>query len=366
MRAWRPGCGAERWLAVAARLGLRRDTPLLAERTQGWRTVGTLTRYAFFALGVVASALTAAIFELLSAPQPALLCALVALPAAEWLIVRQRLFACGIEEALHLCGLLALAFALHRALDGSPRIDALLVAGVFAIAGGRLLNPLLTTLAAIAATFALAPDASLRPGEPAATALLPPGLLCFAIAVAALVGGGRRFERPACDRMVQQLIVVMPLAGYAWLAAGQWSAAGFDYRHAHGLQAWLAPLLPLAFGLAAVAVGLGRRAHAPLVAAMVCAACVAVELRRLSGWSPEVRMLVWGGTLLVAAIAVDRALRTPRRGITSQRLSDRRGAVELLELAGAASLTPSAAAPPEGGLRPGGGEFGGGGASGGY
>jgi uncharacterized membrane protein YgcG len=364
--AWRPGCGAERWLAVAARLGLRRDTPLLVEQTQGWRTVGALTRYAFFALGVAASGLTAGIFVLLEAPHPALLCALVVLLAAEWLIVRQRLFACGIEEALHLGGLLALAFELQRAFDGSPRTGALLVAGAFAIAGGRLLNPLCTTLAAIAAAFALAPDGALRSGDPAAAALLPPGLLCFATAVAALIVAGHRFERPAHDRMVQQLIVVMPVAGYAWLAAGQWSAAGFDYRHAHGLQAWLAPLLPLGFALAAFGVGLLRRAHAPLVAAMACAACVAFELRRLSGWSTEVRMLVWGGTLLVAAIAVDRALRSPRRGITSQRMSDRRGAISLLELAGAASLTPAAPAPPQPGLRPGGGEFGGGGASGGY
>ena len=80
----------------------------------------------------------------------------------------------------------------------------------------------------------------------------------------------------------------------------------------------------------------------------------------------EARLIIWGGVALAAAVALERWLRRPRRGITSSKLRDREGAMGLLELAGAVALTPQSPAPQARGIAPGGGEFGGGGASGSF
>jgi uncharacterized membrane protein YgcG len=63
---------------------------------------------------------------------------------------------------------------------------------------------------------------------------------------------------------------------------------------------------------------------------------------------------------------LDRRLREPREGVTSARLTDREGPLDLLQLAGASVLAQrdAPAARPEDGFTPGGGRYGGGGAGG--
>ena len=68
-------------------------------------------------------------------------------------------------------------------------------------------------------------------------------------------------------------------------------------------------------------------------------------------------------------MALDRYLRQPRNGVTSAKLTDREGPLDLLQTAGAAVLAGRAA--PEGpaaapAVTPGEGRFGGGGASSSY
>ncbi len=355
-----PSVAAERWIEAAARLGLAPASPAIAPRLEGWRTVGLVTRAALGLRGVAAAGLTAGLVSVLSMPRPALVTGLLAVGAAEWLIAKHRLTRAGIEEGLFVCGALALAYEIYRLAGDPARAEWLLLAGALLLAGLRLLNPLFTTAAALAAV------AAIHQGTAAGS---PPDLArggtCLAIGALALAGGALRFERPSLDRLLDWLVIAMPVAAYVWLSSGTLDGPGVDYRHAAGWRPWCVPLLPFAYGIAALATGLRRRAHAPLLAAMLCAACVGVELRRLSGWALETRLVVWGTLLLVAAVALERSLRTPRRGIVSTRLGPDAGHARLLDLAGAAALTPGQpAAPPGPGFRGGGGGFAGGGASG--
>jgi hypothetical protein len=70
------------------------------------------------------------------------------LAAAEWLILRRRLFGCGIEEALEVASLLVVAAQVLNARSGwFDPATPLLLAVALAAAGIRLLNPLLVTAA---------------------------------------------------------------------------------------------------------------------------------------------------------------------------------------------------------------------------
>ena len=367
MSAGQPSPAEERWLALAARLPGRRQAPLFAARSGDWRSVGVWTRCAFFCLGLLATGLTLSLLSLLHVPRSLLVTGFALVAVTEWLIRRRRLAAAGIEEALEVQGLLCIAFDVWQSLAGAKDVEgALLVATAFALAGLRLRNPLFTTLSTLALSFALATaigSPSADPGHVAATAA---SVYCFVVAVLALLAGSIRLERPSHDRMLDWLVIALPLAGYLWAAGGRNGFAAVDYLHVHAPADLLTPLAPLAFGLVALVIGLRRRSHAPQLAFMLCTACVAWELRALTGWPLEVRLIVWGSAALAAAVALDRWLRRPRRGITSRKLRDAEGVLGLLELAGAATLTPHAAPQPARGLTPGGGQFGGGGASGGY
>ena len=82
-----------------------------------------------------------------------------------------------------------------------------------------------------------------------------------------------------------------------------------------------------------------------------------------------IRDSLYGLAALLAGVALDRYLRSPRNGFISAALTHREGPLDLLQTAGAAVLAQSTAPelprsePP---VAPGGGRFGGGGASGSY
>jgi hypothetical protein len=280
---------------------------------------------------------------------------LASIAVAEWLIVARRHFWSGTEEGLEVAGLIMLAVeCIDRVGWSSESVGARFVCAAFSIAGLRLLNPLFTTLAALALVLALdAPS-------------LEAGLMCYGIGLAALFAGAYRFRRPSNDSMLDWLIVVMPVAGYLWSASRTSLSVATDYFHATS-SAWIVPLCPLTFAGVALAVGLSRRAHAPIVAFMLCAACTAYELRRLTGLSLEIRLVVWGCVVLLFSIILERYLRVPRGAITSRPLREDGDSIGLLRIAGSAALSPHTPQPMgthsfEGGA----GRFGGGGASGTY
>jgi hypothetical protein len=288
---------------------------------------------------------------------------LVVLGVAEWLILGKRFFASGLEEALEVIGLLLIAVDRVN-VPGELQIG-LLAGAVFVASGLKLLTPLFTTLGAIALSIAFDARTLLSgPGFEYARHV-PASLFCFAVAALALGLGSLPFRRPSHDRMLDWLVVALPGVGYLWAAESHVFGAPVDYLHHPALIQLVAPLAPLTFGIAAVASGIRRRTHAPLLAFMLCVVCTAYELRGVSGLPLETRMIVWGLTAFVVAGALSRWLRTARGAITSQALRDDTGSASLVEMAGAVAIAPNVRpASPSQAFEGAGGQFGGGGASG--
>jgi hypothetical protein len=161
-------------MAAAGRVGLR-NNPWIAQRSGGWSAPSFIARCAFFVLGVAACGLTAGVLEILSRGAALLTAGVTLLIAAEWLILRKRLFHAGVEEALWTGGLLMLA--MYFVPSSGERVISITAALVLAIAALRLLNPFLLTLAFAAAAPAV------RAGT---------GLASGIFALAALIAGIRR------------------------------------------------------------------------------------------------------------------------------------------------------------------------------
>ncbi len=168
--------------------------------------------------------------------------------------------------------------------------------------------------------------------------------------------------------MLDWLVATLPVAAYAQHAT--WN----DYEvlsvpGGFGTGRIATAVLLLALGAALLVAGLRRRRHAPLLGFMGCVACLAVELRLATTLATETWLIVYGLAALVAGVALDRYLRTPRNGLTSAALTHREGPLDLLQTAGAAVLAQRTAPelprsePP---VTPGDGRFGGGGATGSY
>lgn len=329
---FRPTVEEERWQRVAALAGA---SDLTRAHDGGWRSYSILGRIGFFFLGAICAGALWGFIELLSSSttSAAFVAGAICLGVAEFLILTYRWYHAGMEEALFAGGVLMLALAM------SSDHERFLVCGIaMLVAALRLLNPLLLVTAAL--LFSGAMDSQLRP------------FYCAAVAVTALVLLPIRIERPSYDSMLAALVIVMPVAAYVFAKDGHFVV---DFGVAIAL---------LLYAALSLAIGLRFRIHAPLIALFVALGAFAYEVRDVSGLRLETRLIVWGSVLLVVAVLIERALRVPRYGITSEKLRDD-NVFGLLELAGAAILTPRAK-PPEASaqLHPGGGGYGGGGASG--
>ncbi|HEY2144927.1 MAG TPA: hypothetical protein VGH12_02575 [Steroidobacteraceae bacterium] len=349
MMAYRPTAQQERWIAASSRLRLKSGHSWIAERSGGWKAPSSMARCAFFVLGAVAGGLTAALFAFLHIRDALIPAGVAMLIAAEWLILHKRLFHAGIEEALWAGGLLAIMLDALWPKGGAETGMTALAAIALGLAGIRLLNPLFITLAAMAASLAIDFAGGHRLiGE--ADAALPASVFCYATAAIALAAGRAKFRRPSHDRMLDWLVVIMPLCGFLWLVMQH----GLAIRVFTGLASG-------AFAVAALVIGLRRRTHAPLIACIVCFACVAYQLRDLTALPLKAKLILWGSAALLLALGLDRYLRTPRRGITSRQLGEGSNALDVLQWVGAATLSPKSA-PVDAPFKGGGGNFGGGGA----
>jgi len=368
MSRWRPSPIEERWLAVAAELGDSVPRASLAGRTGGWRSTGPLARIALFVLGLVAATLVVGILGL-SHQSVLLVAGAIVTIAAEWLSVRKRLHASGIEEGLCLAGYLLIGAWITTVMYprpgfGGAAVEPILIAAA-AAAGLRRLNPFVTTCAAIAFVYWLGSTAA---GD-ALDRLVGDGMtvlvLGCALAALALALGVREYRRPSHDRMLDWLVATLPIAAYAQYAS--WDmfdpaavSGGYDASRLFSV------LLLAALGATLLAVGVRRRRHAPLWGFLGCLAGIAVELHAAIGLAPETWLILCGVVALVAGVALDRHLRESRDGLTSASLTSREGPLELLQIVGTAVLARGAAEPrpAEPGFKGGGGKFGGGGASG--
>jgi len=372
MSRWRPSPEEERWLAAASALGAAVPRAALAERTGGWRSTGSIARIALFALGFVAAALLFGVLGFGSETM-LLVAGWVATLAAEWLTVRQRLYASGIEEGLTVAGFLMIGLwiaveVLPSPGHGDTSLHALVVIAAVGAAGLRRLNPLVTTCAAVGSVYWVGSTGF----ADALDGVIGDGMTAFvagcALAALALVLGGRTYRRPSHDRMLDWMVAALPIATY-----GQFPRfAAFEVATvSNGVGAARLPVVALLLVLGAVMLrtGLKRRRHAPLWGFLGCVVALAVELRPAVPLAPEAWLIAWGLVALIAGVTLDRYLRNPRGGLTSASLTKGEGALDLLQVAGTALLAQRAApaaATAEGGFEGGGGRFGGGGASGRY
>ena len=368
---WRITPDEERWLAVASELGAAAPRALVAERAGGWRSTGPLARIALFALGLVASALLLGILGFRS-ETTLLVAGIVAALAAEWLVGAKRFFASGIEEGLCVAGFLLIGAWITTVIAppsgfAAADVATLVLVAAAAAAGLRLLNPLVTTCAVIALVYWVGSTEAARAIDQAIGGGMTTILVGCASATLALVLGARTYRRPAHDRMLDWLVVTLPVASYA--QSTSWSVHGALGSTGGSASRLATAVLLIALGAAMLIIGLHRRRHAPLLGFMGCIACLAIELRGVTALTTEAWLTICGLVALVAGVALDRYLREPRNGLTSAALSSREGPLDLLQTAGAAVLaqrTASELPQSDAAVTGGGGRFGGGGASGGY
>jgi len=242
---------------------------------------------------------------------------------------------------------------------------SLIAATVLFAAGLRLLNPLFINLSVI--TLSCAIDfTGVHHSVGTLTAATLASLFCLAVAWVALYINKVRFRRPSYDQMLNWLIVTMPLTAYLWIDSDSGSRATIESLRAAPLVKLLPALMLMTFGVAALIAGVRRRAHAPVIAFMICVGCLAHELRHLTTLSLQVKLIGWGSVALLLTLGLDWYLGTPRRGVTSHRFEENEGSFELLQLVGAGALTPHSVQYPAAQFKAGGGGGGGGGASGSY
>ena len=235
-------------------------------------------------------------------------------------------------------------------------------------AGLRLLNPLVTTGAVIAFVYWIGSTATARALDQTIGGGVTTVIAGCSLAALALMLGAREYRRPSHDRMLDWLVATLPVAAYAQPATWYFYEA-LQIPGGGGTVRLATAVLLLVLAVAMLVAGLRRRRHAPLLGFMGCVACLAMELRLATALATETWLILYGLAALVAGMALDRYLRSPRNGFTSAAVTHREGPLDLLQTAGAAVLAQRTAPelprsePP---VTPGGGRFGGGGASGSY
>jgi hypothetical protein len=369
---WRPSPAEERWPTVASQLGAAVPRAALAERSGGWRSTGLLARSALFALGFIAAAL---LFGVLGIGSEAMLlvAGLIAVFTAEWLTVRKRLYASGIEEGLTVAGFLMIgvwiaADVLPAPDRGDSSLHTLVVIAAVAAAGLRRLNAFVTTCAVVGFVYWIGSTGIADALDATIGGSVTAFVAGCALAVMALALGDREYRRPSHDRMLDWLVATLPIVAYAQ-SPGIAAFEAATVANGAGTTRPAVLALLLALGAAMLVTGLRRRRHAPLWAFLGCVIAFAVELRAAVPVAPETWLVGWGLVALTAGVVLDRYLREPRRGLTSASLAKGEGPLDLLQVAGTALLTHRTApgpGPAEPGFEGGGGQFGGGGASGRY
>jgi len=348
----RPTVSEERWLVLADRYPALQASVEQLGKGGGWKTSTWLGRCLGFVLGLAGTGMLAGVLSY--APAPWLVGGLMLVVVAEWMVAQRRVFRSGVEEALYLCGTVAIVVELLVWSTGNNNaLDVALIATAVLLVGWRLLNPLFTTLAAAGYSLAIAViDGSLFGGSmytrEAAAA-------CVLLAVGALVAGGRKWRRPSHDRMFDGLVIAMPWLAHGWLV--QYNGSSTVATHGVALA------MALAFLVVNLFVGVKRRQHAPLIGTLGNLACVAYSIYRLMPWPMHWQLIAAGVVLLAVVVLLERLLRHRSKGITSRAIEEPSG-MDFVQVVGAGHLSPAPGSPAPAGVQGQGGEFGGGGASG--
>jgi hypothetical protein len=339
-----PSVADERELAMRHRFANVRA--IAGGTTTPWQRSSPWIALLFFGLTLFAICATFGFFALLSLPKGWITAALC-IGIAELLIQQRRMFGTGIESALWIGGLFAFLFG----LPSQGNVEALLAfAAAAGLAGLRMRNPYFGTFASILVIVYLAAAAhgsSFWTGGAA--------MLALAVTIAAAFGLVRTWSRPSTDSLLVSLVVVMPIAAYV---------TGKVLTERTAMDAQVA----LVFGALAALLtllGLLRRNHALLIAALVTTACVAIEVHELFFRSLEARLLAGGVLLLALTAAVSRLLRGRTLGIVATP-APMTQLEQAIQMGGAVAIAHPQPSSQSAELKPGGGEFGGAGASGDY
>ena len=335
----------------------RRGLITVAERdairhrvADSWRHYGLAVSAVFFCLTGLGVTALFGLCDALHFPKGAIT-AILSIGAAELLIRRARFFGTGIESALWLGGWLAIIFD----LPSSGRPEALLVfATAFAIAGLRMRNALMGTVAVI---LVVAYAAVKTHSE------WPPLLVGISIGIVAAMAL-QVWQRPSSDHLFTALALVAPTAGYV---AGY--LADSSSRRVVALDSsWSITAVLLLSALLLFAMAGRSRARILLIAGSLVTALLIFENRNRVPWSVEAKCIAAGLMLAAIGVAVSRLLAARTEGFVATALEA--GSYEELAQMGGALLVVAhpahAASTSDSGPTGGGGGFGGGGASGDY
>jgi hypothetical protein len=310
------------------------DRRVAAELELPWRTNSIVAQLFFFVLTCLSLGAFYGLLKMFEMPLTGVVAGGAAIVLAEILIARRWFFS-GVEAALWIGGL----FAIISELPSSGKPEAMLVLGaVCAVAGARVRNPLFGAAAAVFVMIYFEWRFDL-------------GVICALIlAFAACLALLRSWQRPTTEALWIALALILPIAG-RFTADEQWRITTIA--------------LYLGFGAIALMLGIARRHHALLLAAIVSFTIAGIDIGRMDFAPPEARFAISGVLLLAISFALTRALRDRTSGfvLTPIQLTpfDDAG-----EIAATLALQPSTAAPPLAEPQPasGGGSFGGAGASG--
>ena len=313
-----------------------------------WRRYGTAVSVVFFALTALGVTAMFGLCDLLHVPK-GVITASLSIVAAELLIRKARFFGTGIESALWLGGLLAVIFD----LPSSGRPEAVLVfAAAFAMAGLRVRNALMETVAVIL----LVVYSGLK-----SPSLWLPLLVGAGIAIVAAVALQRSWQRLSSEHFLAALVVAMPATGYV---VGAIAGKRFEGLHPQGASiAVTAMLLMIAAVLFAFAVR--GKDRVLLVGGFSPLLLAAVENWQRIAWSVEVKCMAAGVILAALGVVLSRVLRARTEGFVATPV-DSTSYGELAQIGGALLVAHPSATDDGPAFTRGGGGFGGGGASGDY
>lgn len=347
---WRPTAAEERALALRGRArrwmragwisDVERRT-VEAERASAWKAFALLPRIGIFILAFNAASAS----RILLGFQPALWkiglgLALIAL--AEALIQNGRFFRTGLEEGVWAAGLLLLLFDAFALGESS-----LLFEVWFPFACG--IATLLLALRLLHTFFFLCGIAMLTFWAAEQWSPVAAGWILAAAGSVALAVHLRPAERPFQASASGWVALLAPVAAWA-LVREESLGVGTG----------------IALGCAFLWIGLGvrHRSRFALAGGTLAALAFGYQVLEPGRWPVEWKLIAGGGALLAVAFALERHLRAPREGFTSQAL-DVDAEPALLEMAAVAAVAPATGSRDEG-FAGEGGRYGGGGASGEY
>ena len=302
-----------------------------------WRVYKLPLRIGLFALTWFAAGSVAGLFFLALEEIGPMIIGVTAIALAEWLIRGKRFFRTGVEEGLWIVGVFMILFQLGRFGLDDEKVMIAIAAIAILLAGVRLLNvPIaLVGLAVGVIWVGVATEAS-----------LPPAIALGVIGAVAAALHLRPIERPFWSALTGWTSALAPPLVWAILL--------LDHKLEAVIWVAIATVVWLVTGIA-------FRSRALLAGGWLSLFALGYDLSERTRLLPEAKLVIGGALLFVAAVVLEKWLRTPRRGFTSIPLDDEslEGA---LQLVGVAAIAPGPL--PEG--REGGGGFGGAGASGEY